>query len=829
MPYWSGDAFEVANPPVAILPVQSMVMSLASGCAGAALVFLSRLSLSMRLGLLAMLALLPVATKVHLRASELLAVENTLLGLDWFAAIATGLGLACAIWSERARECKTAERKTHSFVLRLTIAMLLACVMASLVRGVSQYVFEHARTLTSFRQDRDTFFASQGWTDGSPMALAFERRISQREASGWFGLSNVFATLMAVSAVMCIVLAAHTRKLGWLLLAVASITGVVLAGSKAGYGVVAIGCAVGFLAVCARRMLPQTFASRATTAGIVLVVLTAAGVWGGLALRGSLGEKLGERSLLFRAQYHQTALNIVANLGRAIDVTTREQLPLDPTTFAPAHLQGNVLTGIGPAAFKDRAMLVKPRTLPEDVSSPHSLALDLAVGFGLAGCAIIVLWGALASLSARGLFSQNDSAIDDQQIATAELPSDGPAAGRDPAWLAVVVACVLPTVIAALDESAIATLDQRVVRLLACLAACVAGVWGLHAARKLTLSVLALALGAAAIACITHLLLELTGVTPGADAWCAALLGAGAGLAKMPRSEETLMRPMPRRVVVVCIGLVLCGLLSARAVSWMQAWQHGLSRAYSEAQPVQVLRMRLREFAAGRPMDGDTAALLAKDIGLEVGQPVLPKQESMQAAMQALQLRQLQPAIKALEGAHNAAPAHLATAQALSRLLTLQADAHNRAGNKLASEQTAKRALGTVERVLVSGETASAWAWLGQLRLTHAQLFETGPAEKPTPLSQATQQSILDAFSRAAVLSPFEGQHPRQLALLAQQFGRPILAKAWATRALAVDDLLRLDPLKQMPPAKRMEIQMIAEQDVTTLSTPAAPEASGGN
>jgi hypothetical protein len=803
MPLWSGDAFEVANPPVAILPLQSMIMSLVSVGAGFILLAMSDIKLWMRCVCMLLLAAGCAAVKWH-SMNPAMSIENTMLGLDWLAAIATGVGVASAIQSERTREHEGSQSST---LLRCALAMLAACVIASLIRGVSQYVFEHARTYASFQQDRAAFFASQGWSEGSPMALAFERRISQREATGWFGMANVFATLMAVSSVCMLMLAAHTKRIGWWVLAGASLVGVVLAGSKAGFGVVAIGLAVAAASGVARKR--GWLADRRLLGGVITTALVCAAVWGGLAVRGALGENLGERSLLFRAQYHQAAFAIASNLGQPIDVAKREALPEADASASPPTLQGDLLKGIGPASFKDRAMLVKPATLPEDVSSPHSLPLDLVVGLGVAGAGLLGLWYLLACFATSGLFARASTTL----LAAKELPTTGPTAGRDPAWLAVVLACVVPTVAAAWSETSIATLDQRLVRLGSCIIAAFAGVWVLHAMRRVQVGLLVFALAAASAALIAHLLLELTGTMAGANAWCAALLACGAGLAIPARTsiESPAAKPARQSTLPLAIAACVIIVLTISSISQLKsvaAWQRSLQAAYDIAEPVQTMRLRTRALGAGSPMDGDTVDSIARDLGTELGVPVQPRPASVQAALEALHLRQLQPAIEQLTLAHEAKPGHLVTAQALSRLLTLQADAQKRAGNVQASQTAAAKARGVIERVIASGESASAWSWLAQLIQTHRQLLGDSKELR-------TQQR--SALLRASVLSPYELQMPKQLAkFYAENPDEPEagagsqLAKQWANRALAVNELLRLDPVKQLGDAARKELQDVA-------------------
>lgn len=811
MPYWSGDPFMVANPPVTILPSGSLVLSALSAFAG--LVLLARASLAVPAFVVAFIAFaaafVPTSTSV----------DGVLLSADWGAAITGAAGVAATL-SLEARRARDATTLAAQPLLRITLAMLLACVAASLSRGLSQYFMEHARTLASFRQDKQAFFASQGWTEQSPMALAFERRISQREASGWFGLANVFATLMAVSTVLLWSVAALARRDGkpWALFAVLGVLaalGVALAGSKAGYAVVLIGLAcvgISFVVHRLRPALAASLAARPVRSGLVAVVLACFAVWGGLAVRGSLGESLGERSLLFRAQYHQAALAIASGLGKPIDIAAREGLPV---SNAPARvLQGSLALGVGPENFKDRAMLVKPPTLPEDVASPHSLPIDLVLGRGLPGLLMLAVWTALAAGCAGGLWaparSTQAAASTSSTNAPPELAPDAALDARDPLWLLPVLCCVIPTAFASFAEAPIATLDQRGVRLLACLAACAVALAALHALRRLHASHVHPALAAAGLACCVHLLLELTGVTPGANAWCAMLLGCGAALTPWKAVQSTNAPSRAGRAVraSVLALVVLCLSLAAYFNSSAVAnWQASLHRAFLQAQPVQELRMRARALAEGNPLDGDTPALLARETSAALGTPVTANPRAILQAIDALQVQALPLALKELARAQVQQPRHLPTIQALTKVQTLWADAQRTFASPdqaPAANSTASKAIDAMTAFAKEVDTASAWSWLAQLHRTHAAMG-FGDA-------QAHRKLAIAALEQAALLSPYELQHPRQIVALAQEVGDKAQGKAWAQRALLVNDLLRLDPIKQLPERAKAELQAIASQ-----------------
>ncbi|HQR39835.1 MAG TPA: hypothetical protein PLF26_15715, partial [Blastocatellia bacterium] len=75
----------------------------------------------------------------------------------------------------------------------------VAAVLA--FRGIEQVFIEHPGTVENFKRNRDAILAAQGWPPDSAMARGYERRLMQAEATGWFGLSNVYASFAAASSV----------------------------------------------------------------------------------------------------------------------------------------------------------------------------------------------------------------------------------------------------------------------------------------------------------------------------------------------------------------------------------------------------------------------------------------------------------------------------------------------------------------------------------------------------------------------------------------------------------------------------------------------------
>lgn len=117
--------------------------------------------------------------------------EQLWRGSTWVAGIAIALALIAQNGGSSA-----------TFLRRMIVASLAGIAVVMCVRGVAQLTSEHISNVQYYTANRDAFLRSQGWLPNSPQTLSYERRLFQNEATGWFGFSNVFATVAAGSAVL---------------------------------------------------------------------------------------------------------------------------------------------------------------------------------------------------------------------------------------------------------------------------------------------------------------------------------------------------------------------------------------------------------------------------------------------------------------------------------------------------------------------------------------------------------------------------------------------------------------------------------------------------
>ena len=277
----------------------------------------------------------------------------------------------------------SADARTARVASAAAVAAVCGTLAILAVRGASQVLSEHPATVAHYDANRESVLSAQGWSVGSPQALAYERRLRQREATGWFGFSNVYASFAASGAVLlagvALVRSGARRSPLPALAAVALVALVMVSGSKGGIAAIAIGFGVAALAIAVAGRAPAVPLLRAALIAAPLCALALPWIrWqaGGL--------EWGERSLLVRAGYLQSAWEAVRN---------------------------SPLYGWGPAGFQLADLSFRPEWSVEEVSSAHAAladwcaALGLPAGIALVAALTLMVWRvprALASPRAPG-------------------------------------------------------------------------------------------------------------------------------------------------------------------------------------------------------------------------------------------------------------------------------------------------------------------------------------------------------------------------------------------------------------------------------------------
>jgi len=428
---------------------------------------------------------------------------------------------------------------------RTGLTVLLGVITVLVGVGALQYFLEHQRTVEMFEEDRAAVFARHGIHPESQGAKDFERRLRQPEATGWFGLANVYASFGTACFVGWLALSVgawrrwragaiqsgHAATLS--LAAFAGAFALWLSGSKGG----AAAALLGVLFVAALWLSPSVGAIWRRWGGPLAIGLVALTVLA-IVARGMVGERIGELSLLFRWHY----------------ISTSARIFLDQPLF-----------GVGPAEYKAAYALFKPAVSPEVVESPHSLLFDWTATLGVFGLGFALAWLGWVAMAGAGM--------------TRAEPDDRAISGVT-TRVGVLAVC-LGALIAWRIDWRVTSADELLVRLVAL------GAWiGLivvgNAVMATGLTRPRLAAGAAALTLAVHAQIEVTPVLPGSASWLMLLIGlAAAPGASAPARRAPRQPVLVRAGVAGSIAAIGVGLGVAAAPAWL--WQSRLRAAAGAA------------------------------------------------------------------------------------------------------------------------------------------------------------------------------------------------------------------------------------------------------
>lgn len=266
----------------------------------------------------------------------------------------------------------------HDQPRRLIIAACVAMIVPMTLAAM-WYVFrDHPQTVADYILNKAKYLQSRGWQPGSPHHLIYERRLMSPEAIGPFGLSNVFASIIAGFTLLAVALTLGLIELrAWvrsILPGAVALLGFVcmyLSGSKGGAVALTIGLTLVLILWAARRRKLCLNSRVIAMAGLACVALAVAVV----LVRGAMGpppSAAGERSLLFRSQYWHSTANMLGDM---------------PATQWSA--------GMGPSEFRNRYLVYKQPLNPEQVISTHNVVLDYIAMLGFGGaawCLALLAW-----------------------------------------------------------------------------------------------------------------------------------------------------------------------------------------------------------------------------------------------------------------------------------------------------------------------------------------------------------------------------------------------------------------------------------------------------
>ena len=687
-------------------------------------------------------------------------------------------------------------------IRRNILAAFAGAAWVLAAKGAYQVFIEHAATVALYKANTEAMLAAQGLQPGSVGAREFERRLLQPEATGWVGMSNAHASILAAILAMTTALAwsawhdVRTKRLpggaaGVLTLAaLASAVGLAMTGSKGGIltGVLATALT---LAVAHLHERTPSVSERAsepspaqpsrrhrllTTLATTLPLLALLAVY----IRGLVAERLSERSLLFRSQYLEGAAGIIA-----------DAFPL----------------GVGPGGFKPAYNLHKPPLSPESVESPHSILFDWLACLGapaIAWCALLFTWLALAALACSKWNAATGQTAPDS--ARAQAPNPAPRSAKP--WLLVpILACA----VAWTREAPTVAPDEWLIRLVAVLA------WLATILCALKISAhraVPAALFAAAVALATHAQIELTPVLPATCATVFLLIALAAApphaptepLARsepraQPRGHRPLLRALP---LLLLLPFAYCTItLRARVAPW----ESHLQEAAQAVEPLARIRALLPRISESPEARRELESILL---------PTSPTDAHLELSLATAgaMARFAERADHHLSAATQARPESLrADDAALRLLLGVAADTQALNHPELAFP-LARRAADRIGSMLNRPSAAESSA-----DATIAAACEALNHIDPTPdnrwLNLALEQWNIAAANDPSALQPILHQIDLHEAL-----SHPAQAAAAAKRALDLNEHLRLDPLKQLTSEQRARLESLIRAADTPTSPP---------
>lgn len=686
-------------------------------------------------------------------------------------------------------------------IRRNIFAVFAGAAWVLAAKGAYQVFIEHAATVAHYKADTVSMLAAQGLEPGSAGAREFERRLLQPEATGWVGMSNAHASILAALLAMTLALAwsawsdVRAKRLpsgtaGVLsLAALAAAAGLAITGSKGGIlaGVLA---ATLTLVVSVLNKKPPSTSERApespsprprfllTALATALPILALLAVY----LRGILAESLAERSILFRSQYLEGAARIIA----------------DSFPF-----------GVGPAGFKPAYNLHKPPLSPESVESPHSILFDWLACLGapgLAWCILLFIWLACAAralsgwhASAHGSVSRSTKALAPPSGST--VP-DGPALQHAPLWPRTIwlIVPLAACAVAWTREAPTVAPDEWLIRLVAVLA------WlaTMFCAAKLTAHrALPAALFAAAVALATHAQIELTPVLP---ATCATvfLLIALAAAPSSTASEDR--RPSGRHAqasgrlpFLRALPLLLFLPLTYTTLNLrnrLAPWESHLQAAAEAVEPIARIRALLPRINESPQARSELETILL---------PTLPTDARLDLSLATAHAiaRFAERADRHLSAASEARPESLRAEDAALRLLLGAAADVRSLNHPDLALPLSHRAASRIQLVLTRPDGSA-----GPAAATIASACEALHQIDPTPNTRWLAHA-LEQWTIAATNDPYALQPVLRQIDLYQALSQPAEAGAAATRALQLNANLRLDPLKQLTPEQQARLESL--------------------
>lgn len=722
---------------------------------------------------------------------------------------------------------------------RLLLAGVAGFALVLGAKGMIQVGIDHPQTVASFEANRDAELAARGWQPGSASAILYERRLRQPEATGWFGLANVYASFMAGAVVLFGGLAwnawrgaerrgkprgarAHGALIAGGLGFLAASLGLVLSGSKGGYGAALLGVMAAVLPMLAWRAMSGreggvlTRIVRTPRFGSVVAVGAVALVLAGIALRGLMGDAIGELSLRFRWFY-------LVGAGRV---------------FADAPL-----LGVGPDGFQAAYLLARPALSPEEVTSPHSVLFDWAATLGVFGLA----WGAallsMTWLGGRGLGREeaphDPEAFKNEPVSRARIYAvGGVAAGVMMLSTLIERGASVPLGLAGAMSSADPIPMWALLAGLGAWAGLgVAWVWMTFAAARGMGRTIARWAAGAMVAWVAVAMVDMAPIQPGSAGLFLLAIAAAAGAGRSEPTEregsneeaqgegtrggaglDGLARGLGVIAAAACVGLAGFAGLRAQQAS---VWERTLGGSARVLAPIGRARQQIRQLAGEGVREREIARVVGEGMGETLmrttGEPPADGLDELVGQIDRadliVTLAATEPVVEARAGVPGVVPG--LDRRVVGMLLEVAAIA-DREGLESLRDRAIDRAWSVADgaiRVLEAsgadpmeaGTGPGVWQLRASVILEADRLLGLGDGVS----REAADRAIAD-LERAHELDPQGIGVVVRLMELADGAGRREEARAWASRALELDGRKRLDPVRGLGVDERRRAERLA-------------------
>jgi O-Antigen ligase len=656
---------------------------------------------------------------------------------------------------------------------QLVIAATLSFPLLLVTIGAYEVFVVHPQTVENYELTRDSFVAARGWAPGSFEQLTYERRLYQADPIVWFGLTNVFASFVGAGVIGFGVLWLKTRKeLGserggsWLKLAIAlcvllCVTGLVLSGAKGGIGAVLLGT-IGFLFI-SRARIQKSGRMILILCGVVII---------GVVMRGIIGERVSELSLLFRSQYMSGSIEM---------------------------FKANPFIGVGPDGFQDMYSTVKPDLSPEDVSSAHSWIFDLIATLGLGGIAWILLASRIVSRIQPNLSEPHHQT-------TPKLSDEMKRRILQLLILAIAVSSIISIRFASgainlelLGAQAVGTFIWGAMGTLL--------IWH-DRLRKLLFWAGA---GSAMVLCI-HSMIEVTGTWYVSGMLWALIIGS-ATTPLQRATQETVIDEIPSNNLsllhagsaIAAVSMLVGFSVFVYKIPERSNWEQRLTIAAEPASRIAGLRDQLNELEFS-PNPVGIREQIALELSTLTNRPVT---SSIDQVVEALGQAELQARVFSGEQlilASEIRPTHLPTRIAASQQLLWVASAIRSEGKVEESEILWDRTLDLLETGAAESPGASGLLWIGTVWYGRANL------ELEDPRRTQWIENAKNTWVQAALRSPHDPHISFKIMVLEHDRANLQNAKDWAQATLQLHEQSRLDPLKGLSESNLSRVQSVLRE-----------------